>query len=392
MSQILIKDVKVGKRFRHEMGDIKTLIESIQEVDLLHPIVVDENNNLIAGRRRLQACKQIGWKTIPCTVISIDDEVIGEFHENAVRKNFTATEIAEITEYIESTRRDHRPKKGEESPPLPGKTRDVVARLTGKSTNTIDKIKQIKEAAKKNPRKFASVLERVDAEKMSVNTAHKMVTQRQRSLPKADLPKGKVNGLLVDFPTGFNRGKTAHGSADNHYPTMTPEQILKWIDDQDASTKVANNTVGFFWFSTSIQYSLVAAEKSVAFDMENGVQFKKYTVPTPVYKALLDKLGFDQVLGEFVWKKDKIGLGSIVRNQHEKCLIAFKGKVQMPAKNFSSIIEAERGEHSRKPEIYDILEEMYPGRHWAEWFSRFQGKRKRWVFHGNQIGGGGSKK
>jgi ParB family chromosome partitioning protein len=377
----------LGKRLRNEIGDIENLVNSIKEVDLLHPIVIDENNKLVAGYRRLQACKELGWNKIPCHVISIDDSLIGEFHENAVRKNFTVLEIVAITDYIESTRIGHRPKKGDESSPLPkGKTSEVVAKLTGKSKQTIDKIKEINRIVLKNPQKYKRIVERLDKEKMSVNTAHSLLTQKQRSLPKIDLPFGVSDVILCDFPTRFNRGATAHASADKHYDTMSLEEILQWLDDQDATKKIAKDAVGFFWFSTAIQYTLVHTHVNVKGGVaRDGPLPLDITIQMPFYHAVLTKLGFNSVQGEIVWKKDKIGLGRLVRNQHEKCLIAFKGNMPMPAEIFSSVIEAPRGEHSRKPELYYIIEKMFPKRKYQEWFSRYSGTRKNWKFHGNEI-------
>jgi ParB family chromosome partitioning protein len=65
-----IADIKVGKRRRRrDMGDIGTLAESIEDIGLLNPITVNERCQLLAGARRLAACKQLGWKRIPVNVV-----------------------------------------------------------------------------------------------------------------------------------------------------------------------------------------------------------------------------------------------------------------------------------------------------------------------------------
>ena len=64
-----ISDIKIGKRFRKDMGDLTSLKNSIKELGLLQPIVIDENNNLIAGFRRLQACKELGKIDIDVKII-----------------------------------------------------------------------------------------------------------------------------------------------------------------------------------------------------------------------------------------------------------------------------------------------------------------------------------
>jgi ParB family transcriptional regulator, chromosome partitioning protein len=67
-----IADIKVGLRHRRDMGDIETLAASIEDIGSLNAITVDERGCLLAGARRLAACKRLGWKTIPVSVIRAD--------------------------------------------------------------------------------------------------------------------------------------------------------------------------------------------------------------------------------------------------------------------------------------------------------------------------------
>lgn len=82
------ENVIIGERHRKDMGDIATLAKSISEVGLLHPIVVTNEGKLIAGERRLKACKALGWKNIPATVVNLEDIAKGELHENTMRKDY----------------------------------------------------------------------------------------------------------------------------------------------------------------------------------------------------------------------------------------------------------------------------------------------------------------
>jgi len=55
-----ICDVKVGDRFRKDMGNLSSLKKSIQEIGLLHPIVVDsENGSAIINKDTLQDMHRI---------------------------------------------------------------------------------------------------------------------------------------------------------------------------------------------------------------------------------------------------------------------------------------------------------------------------------------------
>ena len=68
-----IADIKIGARYRKDMGDIAGLASSIDAVGLLHPIVVSPAKKLLAGQRRLEACRLLGWTEIPATVLEPPD-------------------------------------------------------------------------------------------------------------------------------------------------------------------------------------------------------------------------------------------------------------------------------------------------------------------------------
>ena len=58
--------IERGTRQRRELTGLEELAESIRKSGLINPPVVDENNVLVAGERRLTACRDIlGWTSIP---------------------------------------------------------------------------------------------------------------------------------------------------------------------------------------------------------------------------------------------------------------------------------------------------------------------------------------
>ncbi len=87
-------------RIRQEPGDIASLEASILKVGLLNPILVDEDNRLVAGYRRLSACRNLGWREIEATVVRFEGDLLkmldAEVDENLLRKDFTDEEIASI--------------------------------------------------------------------------------------------------------------------------------------------------------------------------------------------------------------------------------------------------------------------------------------------------------
>ncbi len=74
MPTLPISKIKVRNRYRKNLGDIQSLAASIEDVGLLHPIVVRRDGRLIAGERRLEACKSLGLKKVPVTVVDIESD------------------------------------------------------------------------------------------------------------------------------------------------------------------------------------------------------------------------------------------------------------------------------------------------------------------------------
>jgi ParB family chromosome partitioning protein len=101
--QIPVKDIVVRKRIRREMGDIEALAESLKRYGQISPIVVSKKNMLIAGGRRLEAAKHLGWRTINAIVLENTDEISRlelEVEENIQRRDFNMEEVAEATRKI----------------------------------------------------------------------------------------------------------------------------------------------------------------------------------------------------------------------------------------------------------------------------------------------------
>src|SRR5215468_4697967 len=68
-----IDQIIVGDRTRRDLGDIAGLATSIAEIGLLNPITVDENGRLLAGARRLAACKRLGLKAVEVKIVRCGD-------------------------------------------------------------------------------------------------------------------------------------------------------------------------------------------------------------------------------------------------------------------------------------------------------------------------------
>ena len=102
-----IDQIKIKNRVRKDLSDLDNLKDSLKRYGLLNPITLTADSNLIAGHRRLEAAKQLGWTTINAIVVPIDDEVTKlemELEENTQRKDFTDAELLEGYKRLEKLR------------------------------------------------------------------------------------------------------------------------------------------------------------------------------------------------------------------------------------------------------------------------------------------------
>ena len=101
--QIPVDEIIVKKRIRWNPGDIESLAESLKRYGQITPILISKKNVLIAGERRLEAAKHIGWRTISAVVSDNSDELTRlelEVEENIQRKDFTMEEVALATKKL----------------------------------------------------------------------------------------------------------------------------------------------------------------------------------------------------------------------------------------------------------------------------------------------------
>lgn len=117
-------EIKIGKRFRSEVGDLDGLKGSYEKVGLLQPIIITPEKRLLCGLRRLKAWKEkFGDEPIEVKIIEVKDERearLIELTENLKRRNLSWQDevraIAEVDKlgreiYGRKTTGKGRPKK-----------------------------------------------------------------------------------------------------------------------------------------------------------------------------------------------------------------------------------------------------------------------------------------
>jgi len=162
-----VDSIVIGFRHRQDLGDIDALMHSIEQHGLLQPITITPDGVLVCGRRRLEAVKRLGWRTLKVWVRSgLSDElsrILAQQDENEQHKPLTPLEEAALFDELSRVLTEDAARRQEQSrfggmngggdsppprdeggvngggdapPPETGKTRENASRLvTGKDSS-----------------------------------------------------------------------------------------------------------------------------------------------------------------------------------------------------------------------------------------------------------------
>jgi len=318
-----ISSIVVGRRHRRELGDVDSLARSIEAVGLLHPVVVKPDGKLVAGGRRLAACKALGWDRVPVTVVDLA--------ENAHRKDFLPSEIDAIRRKIEPLEKAAARQRMSEggkvgkisTPSAAGKTRDKIGAFAGVSGKTVAKIATVMEAAESEPERFGHLVEEMDRKRSGVTAAFRKLCQARdadRVLSLAPVA-GKFRSLVIDPPWQYDQDM---GSGKPKYATMSQAELLALA----VADWAEQNCHLYLWTTNAMLPD--------AIDLTAKWGFRYNTVLT--------------------WAKPKYGIGSNFRGQTEHVLFGIRGTLGTRRKDISTLFEAPVGAHSEKPEkFYEIV-------------------------------------
>ena len=152
---IMIEKIVVPDSRREIVADkVAELVESIREIGLLNPITITNSLQLIAGAHRLEACKQLGWDIIACSVIEGDSLhlELAEIDENLIRNDLDAISIGELAirrdEILDklglrASSGNNRFTKDRGAPGAPVKTTATIAKEIGISKRALQENKQL---------------------------------------------------------------------------------------------------------------------------------------------------------------------------------------------------------------------------------------------------------
>jgi ParB/RepB/Spo0J family partition protein len=238
---VALTAVKVGDRRREDFGDLDSLAKSIRQHGLLHPIVVTENLELMAGERRLRACMRLGWSEIDVRMLDdlTDTERRAiELEENIRRKDLTEYErskalvsLADTAAEVDKEEADLAADfaaKSRGRPTVPGSDARIADRI-GVPVRTLQDTRQHVAAVETFRDSVPAI---VDAPKSVAVDFARTVEEFPELSP--DQSPGLPPDVVVDLgrtlrriPEGPDRDEAIEGAANYHkfYGQPTPAEV-----------------------------------------------------------------------------------------------------------------------------------------------------------------------
>jgi len=112
--KVSIDEIIIKERVRTEIGDLKPLMDSLQNYGQLNPVTLSRENELIAGHRRTLAARELGWTFIEASVVDAAtdaDKLQLELEENVYRKDFSPDELLVGYQRLARLRRPSLPRR-----------------------------------------------------------------------------------------------------------------------------------------------------------------------------------------------------------------------------------------------------------------------------------------
>jgi len=162
----------------------------------------------------------------------------------------------------------------------------------------------------------------------------------------------KFSTVLADPPWRYDN-RASRGAAENHYSTMSVEEICS----QPVSQLVTDRAHLHLWTTNAFLEPAFTVMRAWGFE----------------FKSCL------------VWVKPQIGMGNYWRLSHEFLLFGNRGRLNFGRHDVPSWVLAPRTRHSRKPfKFRQLIEQVSPGPY-LELYGREEQPNTNWTIYGNQV-------
>ncbi|MCW8918926.1 MAG: MT-A70 family methyltransferase [Gammaproteobacteria bacterium] len=207
------------------------------------------------------------------------------------------------------------------------------------------------------------------------------------------------NIILADPPWSYGswqskNSRTAHGTADTHYPTMTTDEICAMRPQVDEWA--ARDCALFMWVTAPLLADGMRVMDAWGFNYKTfGLVWMKTTTNPVITYNQTAAMSWERarqklkrlpaiITGSGDIHTTHIGMGYYSRSNVEIALLGIRGKMKPERRDISQVIIAPVRDHSQKPdEQYDRIEAMYPEASKIELFARR--RREGWNAWGNQV-------
>jgi site-specific DNA-methyltransferase (adenine-specific)/site-specific DNA-methyltransferase (cytosine-N4-specific) len=159
------------------LSDVDDLVQSINEVGLLQPLVINQHNQVVSGNRRFSAIQKLSWSEVEVEQVEISDEEVGKYlvHYN----KFRVKKFRELLNEYEILKKFYTGKAGRPSKESSytkhniGNLRDSAASELNVSSSQIQRLLVIQ-------KEDDELIDAIDKEILTVRQAYFQVTRLKK--------------------------------------------------------------------------------------------------------------------------------------------------------------------------------------------------------------------
>ena len=340
-----INKINVGTRFREELGDIESLAQSIETEGLINPITIDQDDNLLAGGRRLAAVIMLKWDEITCNVMQIESEGdlrIIELIENIQRKELSWSEQANLVSRINTLMKEQNAswtqnKTAELLKMSPGHVSDqIMIADVAENVPTLAEKATFKDAVKIYRSLCTSIAETELTERLLDRAEKKMRPEQSSELSERDkfVSLNADSYKIRDVFDGLNEVSFDHFD----YVEIDPPYDSAGFDPKYKKTKLEI-------YGDRTYFEFINTLVDVCYSKMSRNSFMLLWFPTQDYPLFAEILGakmdgFDRI--PVVWYKNTQPAGDLERTlsrRYEMFFVAWKGKPVLQLKGLANVFE-----------------------------------------------------